>query len=423
MTALTRSAADVVVVGGGPAGAATAWALARAGVDVLVCERARFPRAKPCAEYLSPQASRLLAEMGALDAVERAGGAELVGMRVRAPNGVTFEGRFAASHGFRGFRDRGFALRRELLDAILLDCARAAGARVVEDARVASVLTDGAGRALGVRVHGRAGNGEGAGGATERDVAARFVVGADGLRSVVARRLALARAARWPCRIAFVTHYRGVEGIGDCGEMHVSREGYCGLADVGGGVTNVALVVPHALAAGARGDSTGFFERRLAADPALAPRFARAGRVSPVRVTGPFASHARRAWAPGAALVGDAADFWDPFTGEGIYAALRGGELLAPFLGEALRARTPRDADRVLAAYDRRRRREFAGKWRVERLVALAVAWPPLLNRVARAFRRRTHLADLFVGVTGDFVPPRELLRPCVLGQLLVSAR
>src|SRR3989337_328757 len=58
--------------GGGPAGAATAWALARAGVDVLVCERARFPRAKPCAEYLSPQASRLLAEMGALDAVERA---------------------------------------------------------------------------------------------------------------------------------------------------------------------------------------------------------------------------------------------------------------------------------------------------------------------------------------------------------------
>jgi 2-polyprenyl-6-methoxyphenol hydroxylase-like FAD-dependent oxidoreductase len=69
--------ADVVVVGGGPAGAATAWALARNGVDVLVLDRAHFPRPKPCAEYLSPQASRILSEMGALDAVEQAGAAQL----------------------------------------------------------------------------------------------------------------------------------------------------------------------------------------------------------------------------------------------------------------------------------------------------------------------------------------------------------
>ena len=63
----------MVVVGGGPAGATTAWALARNGADVLVLDRAHFPRPKPCAEYLSPQARRILAEMGALDAVIRAG--------------------------------------------------------------------------------------------------------------------------------------------------------------------------------------------------------------------------------------------------------------------------------------------------------------------------------------------------------------
>jgi menaquinone-9 beta-reductase len=407
--------AEVIVVGGGPAGAATAWGLARLGVDVLVVDRARFPRAKACAEYLSPQASRILADMGALDLIERAGAAQLAGMTVRAPNGVTFEGRFAAAHGFRGFRDRGLALRREVLDTILLDRARAAGARVSEGIQTTDLLRDPTGRVCGIAMR----DGDGRRG----EIRARAVVGADGLRSVVSRRLGLARMARWPRRVAFVSHYRGLEGIGDCGEMHVSADGYCGLADVGDTVTNVALVMPLSRAASARGDATGFFERSLAAHEGLANRFARAARVSPVRVTGPFASRARRAWADGAALVGDAADFFDPFTGEGIYEALRGGELLAPRLRDALGAPSVRAADRALAAYEQARQEEFAGKWRMERLVALAVASPMLMNQAARALVSRSHLADLLVGVAGDFVPPRELLRPGVLLQLLVPVR
>ena len=85
---------DAIVVGGGPAGAATSFALSRAGARVLVLDRATFPRPKPCAEYLSPQASRLLSEMGALDAVEAAGAAHLAGMIVRAPNGAALRGDF-----------------------------------------------------------------------------------------------------------------------------------------------------------------------------------------------------------------------------------------------------------------------------------------------------------------------------------------
>ncbi|MGH7622458.1 MAG: NAD(P)/FAD-dependent oxidoreductase, partial [Gemmatimonadaceae bacterium] len=112
--------ADVLVVGAGPAGSSAAWHLATAGVRVTVLDRARFPRDKPCAEYLSPEASRILEVMGALEACEAAGPAHLAGMVIRAPSGARIRGEFAAAHGFKAFRDRGLALRRPVLDAILL---------------------------------------------------------------------------------------------------------------------------------------------------------------------------------------------------------------------------------------------------------------------------------------------------------------
>jgi flavin-dependent dehydrogenase len=202
--------------------------------------------------------------------------------------------------------------------------------------------------------------------------------------------------------------------------MHVERDGYCGLADVGGGVTNVAVVIPAGGARALAGDAAGYMEAWIARRPHLAPRFARARRLAPVRATGPFAARARRGWAPGAALVGDAADFFDPFTGEGIYAALRGGELLAPILLDALAAPGARAADRALAGWDAARRREFGGKWIVERLVGAAVAFPALMDRAARALSADKGMADLLVGVAGDFVPPREVLRARYVLRLLM---
>jgi menaquinone-9 beta-reductase len=409
---MTARDAEVIVVGGGPAGSSAAFHLARAGVDVLLVDRARFPRDKPCAEYLSPQASRILCEMGALEAIEQAGAAQLTGMRVRAPNGLVIHGEFASTHGFRGFRDSGLALRRLALDQILLSRASAVGAKLMEGTAVRDVIRDADGAVAGVSVQSPSG---------ARDLRASLVIGADGLRSLVGRRTGLTRVGRWPRRIALVTHYAGVDGIGSCGEMHVDRAGYAGLADVGNGMTNVAVVIPASHASAIGGDPDAFVARWLADRPHLHSRFRNAERATPARATGPFNSTTVKAWAPGVAMVGDAADFFDPFTGEGIYAGLRGGELLLTYAFEAVRAATPARRNIALAAYDRCRRDEFGGKWLVERAVGIAVAFPALLNRAARVLSSRREMADLLVGVTGDFVPPKEVLRPGFLLRLLLA--
>ena len=406
-----RTGADVVIVGGGPAGASAAWHIARSGLDVLILDRASFPRDKVCAEYLSPQASRILSQMNALDAIDDAGAAHLSGMRVRAPSGREIEGSFAARHGFAAFRDRGLAVRRTILDSILLQRAREAGARVSERTKVMDVVRSGTGRVIGVSAVGADGQ--------PVTIDASLVIGADGLHTVVGRRLDLTRVARRPRRIALVAHYTGISGVGEYGEMHVERDGYIGIADVGNDVANVALVVPVSRSAGLAGDPAGFMRDWIMRRPHLARRFSGATRLDDVRATGPFASRARRAWAPGAALVGDAADFFDPFTGEGVYSALRGGELLAPFAVEAVRSNNE-IADAHLRDYDAARRAEFGGKWLVERLIAGTIAVPALINHAARSLSRRREMADLLVGVVGDFVPARQVLRAGYFARLLL---
>lgn len=207
--------------------------------------------------------------------------------------------------------------------------------------------------------------------------------------------------------------------MGDAAELHVGRRGYVGLNPIGGGRTNVALVVPADRGADARGRAEAFWLETLRDFPEVHTRVAGGALARRVMVTGPFAAWSGRVTADGAALVGDAADFFDPFTGEGIYSALRGAELLAEAAAAALEGRGPvREAS--LAGYRRARRRAFAGKWAVERLIGYGMLWPGLFDRAVGRLGRRAGMADTLIGVTGDFVPARQVLNPLFLARMLV---
>jgi flavin-dependent dehydrogenase len=398
---------DVLVVGGGPGGSATARLLARTGRSVVLVDRATFPRDKACSEYMSPEAVRILDRLGVVGMLEQAGAVPLAGTTVTAAGGARLHGRFALA-GHRPFRPTGLSVSRRVLDHHLFAAAREAGATVLERTAVESLRCDAAGVAGAVL---RAADG------SRGLVSARLTVGADGLRSLVGRRIGGRRQGRLR-RVAFVAHVEGVEGMGDSAEMFVGRRGYLGLNPIGGGRTNVALVVPLRRAAAARGRTEAFFRESLADFPGVSRRVGRGRLVRRVLATGPFAAWSGRVTADGVALVGDAADFFDPFTGEGIYSALRGAELLAQTADAAL-AHPGRVSASSLGPYRRARLRAFAGKWAVERLIGYGMHFPMLFDRAVGRLARRG-LAHTLVGVTADFVPARAVLNPVFLARMLL---
>jgi len=397
---------DVVIAGAGPAGSATACRLARAGLRVAVADRATFPRDKVCSEYMSPEGVRHLAALGALDRVEQAGGQAIRGTTVHAPRGSRLTGLFARA-GHAPFRETGLSVSRRILDQALVDTARRAGATVLERHTVRAVLRD------GQRVRGLVARD--AGGRTH-ELRARLTIGADGLRSVVARALGTQRSGRLR-RYALVAHLADVAGLTDTAEMHVGARGYVGLNPLGSGISNVALVLPHDAMAGARGRVHEFYFRELARFPGVAGRIRPGALVRDVLVTGPFAAWSTPVIAPGALLIGDAADFFDPFTGEGICAAFRGAELVEATLLASLTRGIELDSA-ALWPYARARRRAFLGKWTVERAIGYAMLAPALFDR---AVGRLEHhgLAHTLIGVTGDFVPPRAVLNPLFLSRVM----
>jgi geranylgeranyl reductase family protein len=400
------SPVDVLVIGAGPAGTSCAALLAREGLEVTLVDRATFPRHKACAEYLSPEAARDLDDLGVLGEVEAAAPARLTGFRLVSDDGTEAVGHYDRTP-FPPYRPFGYALPRSTLDLILLEAASRTGARVRTGVALERLIVEhGVVRGAVLREAD-----------ARTEVRARVTIGADGLNSAVARQLGLARRGRLR-RLALVAHLAGVSGTGDVGEMFTQRGWYVGLAPIGGGLVNVAMVVEMSSARAILEDREGFFLGRLAGIPELRERIAYARIARGILVAGPFARRARRATADGALLVGDAADFYDPFTGEGIFAALRGGRLASRAVVRALASGS---ASRLaLAPYESERRASFLGKWALERIAAHGATRPAVMRRFTRALARRRALADLWVGAAGDTVPVRTLFTPRHLAALIV---
>jgi flavin-dependent dehydrogenase len=389
-------------VGGGPAGSVTALLLARSGHHVTLLEKHEFPRAKPCGDCLSPGANQILRRIGVWPDVMATKPALLNGWRLVAPNQRAFTATFAEIP--RQQEISSLAIERARFDAVLLAHARNAGVRVLTGARVTDVLRARNGAVTGVSLQ-QAGE--------PLELHARLTVGADGLRSVIARRLhAHARPPRLR-KVSFTLHF-ALESADELGVMRVAPGACLGIAPIVGGTGlrthNVTLVM-----------NQGEFAAHAGVDRIVAEGLARFELTSPqvrdadILTSGPFDWPVRRVSFAGAVLVGDAAGYYDPFTGQGIYQALAGAELLAVHADAALWAG---QAPIELHAYAKAQQALSAASRKLQRMIEFVCARPWLANRVFAKLARESAVAHALVGVTGDLLPPGSLLSGRLLTRL-----
>ncbi len=349
----TRLDAQVIVVGAGPVGSVLAMLLGRAGVRTLVLEKTSFPRDKACGEGLMPGGVAVLEQLG-ID-LGREGFPALTGISYRTLEGGSLFGAFRAGPGLPG---HGFGVRRLRFDALLAE--RAAAAPNVE-LRTRSAVSAIARTGAGFRVETAAG-----------PLTAERVVAADGIRSPTRELLGWSRPSARPHRHALVAHLKAprhavhqvIVTLLPANETYVAPSGPDELLAI-------VLGLPGSLRTPGTSVLDSYRHRVAAAHPELS-----GAECSPITGAGPFRVSSRTVAESGAFLVGDAAGFIDPITGDAMSAGFRA----ASFLAELLAGGHP-DAE---ARY----RRWHAGQWRTRRLVtaiALGLSGSPRLARRALA--------------------------------------
>ena len=342
---------DVAIVGGGPAGSACAIVCAQSGLRTVVLEREKFPREKVCGDCLNPAGWPVLRRLGVEDAIRQLPHGKLDAVEFIGIDGVRVKVVLPS--------DEEIAVKRSLFDDLLLQRARAVGSQVLEDSMVTRVE--------------KAHWGDWKIDVVRDKITAPVLVAADGRNSTVARlRHLLPRVQRQ--RIALQTHIPLPQGFGNRVVLQFLPEGYSGQAPVNERELNLCLVGMARDADKLKKWAANEFG--VSAD-------------HPWRTITPLARDPLGSAHQNLFLIGDAARVVEPFTGEGIYYALRSGELAADAIRAVIREQ---DAPAAVARFVQLHREMYRGRLWINELARAAVSWP----RVGSAFVR---VAKFYPGV------------------------
>jgi menaquinone-9 beta-reductase len=401
----TDRSADVIVVGAGPAGSAAAWQLRQAGREVVVLEKADFPREKVCGDGLTPRGVKALQDLG-VDTSPQAGWVRHKGLRVHGGGVVTEVDWPRLQH----WPDYSLVLRRSELDARLAAHAAAAGAHVHTGVTVTEPLLDDAGRVAGV--HAQAGPDK------EPQVwRAPLVVSAEGLSGRLAKAVGLVRREDRPLGVAVRRYVRSRRAADDyldisfdltaAGPSRDSMPGYGWIFGMGDGTANVGYGLLDTRR-GTGADHRAVLRAWLDTFPAE-DGLGEEDAVTPLRGAGlPMALNRGPAYTRGLLLAGDAAGTVNPFNGEGISYALETGRMAGEAAADALDRPDGPARESVLRRYPERLRAAYGRHHRLGIGFLALLARPEVVRFATAHGLTRPTLVAVALRLMGNLTDGRD---------------
>ena len=399
--------ADVIVIGGGPAGCSAAIGLSRLGYNVVLCDQAKFPRDKVCGEFISPAADPILDRLGILSRIETLNPKRLKGVSISSFEGKEFSIDYPCQPGLAE-RPTSLSVSRYELDSLFVEEAKRAGVEVREQYKVTEFLFEDD-CVIGARGWD--------GSKTSFSIHAPLVIDAGGRNALSLKRFHLKKEPVGEVKIAMAAHWEGAQISDDYCYMHVSDPGYTGISNVGRDRANVVLVVNRHSMNGENPDK--FYLDTVMKNSQRYKILRNAKCLESVRTVESLAFSVKSVPCGGLLMVGDAMGFIDPFTGEGIYLSLRSSEIAVEVAVKALENfNFSRDA---LNIYEVRRKKEFDKKFLLSRILQKLICNQFFCNQVVRALKGDRGLAETLVGVIGDLEPAETVVSSRFLLQLAAA--
>lgn len=370
--------ADVIVVGGGPGGASTAYHLSTLGFDVAVLDKATFPRDKVCGDGLTPAAVAELSLMG----MDTSDWARNKGLRViGGGNEIYFEWPEQASQP-----NYGMTRARVELDEDLIRRAQQAGARLYEGHMVTEAIRSSDGRITGVMA--RVGRG---GDARQVTARGRLVVDAGGVSARLATSVGIEKKTNRPLGVAARTYFRSPRSDDAWMESHLELwngepgnsellPGYGWIFPLGNGLVNVGL---GSVSSDAKSTALPYkkvfnqWVSHLPEDWGFTPE----NQVGPLRSAAlPMSFNRKPHYTNGLALVGDSGGMVSPFNGEGIAPALRAGRILADAAASGFSRGSQTGFDLALSAYPEQLEELYGGYYSLGRVFVALIEKPKIMR-------------------------------------------
>jgi len=404
--------ADVIVVGAGPAGSSTAAYLAMAGLDVLLLEKATFPREKVCGDGLTPRAVRELITLG-IPTPEEDGWIKNHGLRI-VGGGVRLQ---LPWPDLASFPPYGLVRTRKDFDDILAKHAVKHGARLLEATNVTGpVLDDRTGSIIGVRAKAMDVDGRPTG--EELAYYAPLVVAADGNSSRLSMSMNRPRRDDRPLGVAVRTYYTSPRhdddyleswlelwSKGDDGQRKL-LPGYGWIFGVGDGTSNVGLGILNTSAAFGNVDYKDILRRWV---DTLPPEwtFNEETMTSPVRgAVLPMGFNRQPHYDRGLLLVGDAGGMVNPFNGEGIAYAMESGRLASEVIAQAFARQTDAGREKVLQSYPRVMKDALGGYYTLGRGFAKMIGNPEIMRLAVKYGLPRTTMMKFLLKIMANLAEP-----------------